>query len=150
MINLIIATIFLFGAQIGPRLAEIPHEIIEELDLTDAQQQEIETLLRSTEAKMIKFRADIETKRLDLRSELEKDSPNETTVRKLVQEIGDIQTNMKIVGLETAIKIKKILGPEKIKEAKKLMRARIKERFHNRRFGPGFGRSPEPPGAGLE
>ncbi len=150
MLNLILATIFLVGAQVGPKLGEIPHEILEELDITDAQQKEIETLLHTTEAKIIKSRADIEIKRLDLRTELEKDSPNEATVRKLVTEIGDIQTDMKIAGLETAIKIKKILGPEKLKEAKKLMKERMKERFRERRFGPRPDRQPEPHNPGPE
>ncbi len=136
MTNLLVAALFFLSAPLGPQSpGEIPAEVISELDLTEAQENEIKGLLKNTEAKLIKYRGDVETKRLDLRSELDKDSPSETAVKKLAKEIGDIHTEMKILGLETAVKIKKILGPEKLKEAKKLMKEKRREMMRDRPRG---------------
>lgn len=102
-----------------------------DLNLTEAQQKEIQTLLHDTEVKMIKYRADIETKQLDLQAEMQKDEPGEATAIKLVREIGDIRTNMQVARVQSGLKLKKLLGPEKLKE--------IKQMLKERRPGPGRG-----------
>ena len=109
-------------------------ELVEKMELTDKQQDQIENLFLDMEKKRIELRADIELTQLELREAMDSPKPDEGKVRKLVKEIGTMKTDLHMTRIDQQLGLKKILTPEQQEKLRQFrMMRQMKEKKHPRR-----------------
>ena len=111
-----------------------PRERLEEAGATAEQIEAIEELRYDTELSEIDLRAGIEKNELKLRRLMSGSDPDEGDVLKVVEQIGEARTKMSKLHVQTALKVRSILGDE--------ISAKLRE-DRGRRGGQG-------PGGGFE
>jgi Spy/CpxP family protein refolding chaperone len=84
-------------------------ELLSELELTPKQKQQIKTLLTSARKESIKIRADIDIAGVDLRSELEKDAPDEKAVGALIEKVSGLEGKMRKSRVVSWLRVRKLL-----------------------------------------
>lgn len=111
------------------------------LNLTPEQQQKMGDLRYQHQKDMIKLREEVSLKRLDLRHEMEKDSPDRATVDRLAEEMGALRVHMGRLKVDHLLDVRQVLTPEQWSKARELMQARRAQRKAGRggRLGPGAG-----------
>jgi Spy/CpxP family protein refolding chaperone len=85
---------------------------MEMLDLTLEQQKKIDDIKLQTKKTTIPIKGDIELKRLDIASEMTKDTPSRDKLMKITKEINDLQLKIKQAKLDEHLKIHSLLTPE--------------------------------------
>ena len=128
-------------------------KVAKELGLTPDQIQKLEDLKYQHEKQVIDVKRDLALKRLDLRRELQKDSPDRAVLDRLTDETSALRGRMQKLRLNHMLDAKKILTPEQAQmikdrfmERRQHMRERRGDRFQRRDFrggpegaGPGAG-----------
>lgn len=99
--------------------------MVKELGLTPDQAQKIESLKVEHQKEMITLKSQMRLKRLDLRQEMEKDSPNPASLDKMVDESAAMRATMEKARLHHLLDVKKILTPEQWQKAKAHFAERI-------------------------
>lgn len=89
-----------------------------ELGLSPEQTQKIESLRYDHQKEMIGLKGQMQVKRLDLRKEMEKDTPDPAALDKLVDEGAALRATMQKARLHHLLDMKKILTPEQWQKAK--------------------------------
>lgn len=99
-----------FGKGHGEGFALRQH-MAEQLDLTDAQKDQIRDLRTKHQKEMIQRQADVKVARLELR-ELIRDAADRATINSKVEQIGDMQTEIKKAHVGHRLDVRDLLTPE--------------------------------------
>jgi Spy/CpxP family protein refolding chaperone len=86
--------------------------MVEHLDLTEAQQEAIETIREENQASNLALAKESSRLENELEGELLKDDPSEKVVLELNSKLGELRTEHKANGLKTRLAIRKQLTPE--------------------------------------
>lgn len=124
-------------------------KVLEKLNITKDEKDKIEDIRLNAEKENIRTGADVKIKMLELRNLLEKPNTNEKEVDKLVDEIGVLKSKMMKNKVQSVLEIKKVLGPEKSEELRKIIgdgmgepRMLLKQKMKDKHEGPGFKKKP--------
>ncbi len=99
-------------------------EQVQNLQLTDAQRQAIRERRAAYRKRMIELKSQLELRRVDRDTELEKTNPDKAKLQKLSEEIGRIRGQM--IGEETNAKVdfEKLLTPEQARKWREMKKSR--------------------------
>ncbi|MFY0575403.1 hypothetical protein ACN28S_14470 [Cystobacter fuscus] len=100
------------GGPLGPASSGIPPELVEKLDLPKATVSKVQDLIFDSNQELISLEAEHKRTQLALERELRQDSPNEATVKDLVEKVGRAETAVRQNRVALMVTIKKILGPD--------------------------------------
>ncbi|MBN2029211.1 Spy/CpxP family protein refolding chaperone [bacterium] len=89
---------------------------LEGLDLTEEQQEQIQSLNLNLQKELISMRADLELKNVELRALLNEDELNENAIIDKIEEIGEIETKIEIANIKNQLAIRDLLTPEQLEE----------------------------------
>ncbi len=125
-----LVAIFIFGALCwAPGVAEAQSfapsaargvELLAKLNLRLEQKRKSSRLLSEARKRAIRLRADIEIAAIDLRTELEKESPSEAEAGKLILKMSKLEGEWRHSRIVTWLKVRKILNPKQRRELKRL------------------------------
>jgi len=139
----LLTTLFLF-LFIASSFAKFPcfwkdKKLVKEIGLSEKQVNTIQDISINIKKKMIKLRADIELKEVDLKEILDCDNPNEGKAVGLIKEIMKLKTDARIAKTKQMITIKKTLTSEQLEKLEEIKR----ERAMRKGSGPeGKGKAP--------
>ncbi len=91
-------------------------KLAEELKLSDEQIETIKESSQKIEKQMIKLRADMEMKEIDLRDVMDEEKPDEDKAIALVKAIMELKTEQRILHIKEMITLKKTLTTEQIEK----------------------------------
>jgi len=97
---------------LAPPSYGIPPELVEKLGLPKAQVQKVQDLTFDANDALIGLEADLKRAQLVLERELRQPSPNEATVKDLVEKVGRAETAVRQNRVGLMVAIKKVLGPD--------------------------------------
>ena len=110
------------GGMAGPGFGMLMNPWVqEELGFTAEQTEKLSQIITDHMTATATIRADLMAKRLELRTELNKDKPDMKAVEKLTGEIGNLQARMLMERIRMEVAIKNLLTEEqkaKLKELK--------------------------------
>lgn len=98
------------------------------LKLSDEQQKQFEGLTSALVKKQIALRSSVMSKRVDLHDLVREDSPSKEKIEALQNEIGKLQSEIKINRTEFWFDVNRILKPEQQKEWKRMLLMRAEHR----------------------
>ncbi len=105
----------------SPRMKEMHSGMmLEKLDLSEKQKEDIEALQTETQKKIIPIQADIKLKEIDLDNEMNADAPNRDKIMKLTEEISDLELKIKQTRIDQKLKVHALLTPEQREQMKKM------------------------------
>lgn len=126
-----------------------PPIMSEKLGLSEEQQAKIKELNFQTQKEIISLRAKIKIAELELRKLIDEKNPDEGAIKKKIEEIANLKSQVRWVEIKHQLQVKNILTEEQLQTLKKLKRKRmmrhLRGRFH--RFHRMFDRDrpiPEP------
>ncbi len=122
--------------------------IVGELGLSDAQVQKIQDIHTKYQTQRIDLRAQIAKKRLQLRTLWQDDNPNTTAIEKLVREIGDLRTQIAVLGVREKSEIKNVLTDEQFNKWQKMRFEMMGQRMGRGMRGTPHGQPMRPFGDG--
>jgi Spy/CpxP family protein refolding chaperone len=123
-------------------------ELDGELDITAEQREALEDLYQTTEKDIIESTGKMRVKRLEMDRLMRSPDPDIREVRKLVNEIGDARSAAVLAGIERNLKMRKILTPEQMQEARRAMTRMARKRGQH--YGDrGFHRGDRMRGGGM-
>jgi Spy/CpxP family protein refolding chaperone len=102
----------------------------DELGITGDQREQLEELYENTEKEIIEARGKMRIKRLEMERLMRSDDPDMREIRRLVNEIGDARSSSMLAGIERNIRMKRILAPEQMDRAGKMMMRMGRGRDH--------------------
>jgi hypothetical protein len=143
-IYLVLVVGVLVGVSMGqPRCeAMVKHpEFDGDNGITAQQREDIENLFASTEKQIIESTSKIQTKQLDMEKLMRSEDPDMRDVRKLVNDIGEARNEVMLARIERNIKMRKILGPEKMGRAGGMGMGMMGMAGEGHRAGRAFGRA---------
>lgn len=114
------------------------HQLMERLNLTDQQKDQIAKLRADFQKKMIAQRAKVQSLRVDMRTEIGSDNPDRATIEKISRNINDVQGQMKLDRIDHLFAVKAVLTPEQQKTFKDEMMqlgGRAGNRMHRHLMG---------------
>lgn len=94
-------------------------ERIEDLKMTDAQEEQFEKLMLAHRRKMIDTRAKLQQKRLDIHELMNAEKPDRSAIEKGLKAVSDVQYQQKLDRIDHWFSINAILTPEQQKIWKK-------------------------------
>lgn len=144
------AVTLIVQAQPGPGMGR-QMRLMDELNLTDQQQEQISAIRDETERMAIQRRSQIATLRLDVRKLFRTDKPDQAAIEKKLDEITKLQAEGRSRRVQTWFAIHKLLTPEQQKVWKERMGTRRMDRmerggFRSRMHRDGFNRGSGGPG----
>ena len=101
------------------RMREVRKDMKAKLNLTDAQQKEIQKLRIDLEKKQTQIHAKIRTERLDMKGAFLSDNPDRAAIEKGMKAVSDLEYQLKSTWLDHWYAVKSILTPEQQKTWKK-------------------------------
>ena len=125
-----------FPAAIGSRILQRLPDISKKLGLSKDQETKVKKLALDTAKEQIKQREAIALKRVDLLGLFLEDKLNADAARTLIKEIGELQTQRKLMLLDDYIKFREILTPEQWEKLKAEIKRGPAAQGGPRRFTP--------------
>lgn len=131
------------GSGMGPRM-----RLIDELNLTEQQLEQVNTIRDEAMRKAIEQRSKLATLRLDVRKLFRADKPDQAAIEKKFDEITKLQAEGRTRRVQTWFAINKLLTPEQQKVWKEhagtgrmegMGRAGFRSRMHRDGFNRGGG-----------
>ena len=104
--------------------------LAKDIGLSEEQVDKLNDFAITTEKKMIKIRADIELKQIDLHEILDQDKPDEKKAISLVKEIMNLKTETRILKIKQMISIKETLTIEQMDKFEEFKRDHHKKKAH--------------------
>jgi Spy/CpxP family protein refolding chaperone len=96
---------------------EITHQrIFDRLDLTDPQKKQLNDLRIGMQKTAVQLRSKVSLARIDLRELLTADEPDKGAIEKKLNEIGQLQTNQKLLRINHLLDVRKVLTPDQVKQ----------------------------------
>ncbi len=128
-------------------------KVLEKLNITKDEKNKIENIRLNAEKENIRTGAEVKIKMLELRNLLEEPNTNEKDIDKLVDEIGVLKSKMMKNKVQSVLEIKKVLGPEKSEELRKIIgdgmgdgmgepRMLLKQKMKDKCGGPEYKKKP--------
>jgi hypothetical protein len=99
-------------APMAPPSFGIPPELVEKLGLPKNVVQKIQDMTFEANDGLITLEAELKRAQLNLERELRQPSPNEGTVKELVEKVGRAETAVRQNRVGLMVAIKKLLGPD--------------------------------------
>ena len=96
----------------------------QELKLTDQQEKKLQELHFSTAKQLIQMRSDLQIARLDLKRMLADQNPDRKMIFNQVEQISQIQAEMKKVHIEKMLAFREILNHEQLEKFRELQQER--------------------------
>lgn len=90
-------------------------ECVEELNLTDAQQTQIEKLRLEHEKKVVQQRARLQEARIEMRSQMRSEKPERAALEKAARAMTDARSQMEMARLDHWLEVRALLTPEQQK-----------------------------------
>jgi Heavy-metal resistance len=97
---------------LAPPSAGIPAELVEKLGLPKNVVQKVQDMTFEANDALIMLEAELKRAQLQLERELRQPSPNEGTVKDLVEKVGRAETAVRQNRVGLMVAIKKVLGPD--------------------------------------
>ncbi|HWP81574.1 MAG TPA: Spy/CpxP family protein refolding chaperone [Bacteroidota bacterium] len=113
------------SAQPGPMRGEGPGRIMEELKLTEEQQQKFEQMRFDLMKQMAAHRSKVATAHVELQELVAKDPVDKSAIEKKIKEIADLRSQGTTLRLNHWFSVNKLLTPEQQKVWKKALKARV-------------------------
>jgi protein CpxP len=121
------------GGMFGPELRA--------LDLTDAQRQQVRTIMESHRDEQKAIGDRMQAARKALQAAVTADAVDEGVIRAAAVELGAVEGDAAVLHAKIRAEVFTILTPEQVKKAKEL-RAEMESRMKEGRGGQGMGRHP--------
>lgn len=99
-------------APMSPPSYGIPPELVEKLGLPKNVVQKVQDMTFESNDALITLEAELKRAQLNLERELRQPSPNEGTVKELVEKVGRAETAVRQNRVGLMVAIKKLLGPD--------------------------------------
>lgn len=109
------------GGLITPGMVE---DAAKDANISSAQMKEIMSFWYKNEKEIVKIKADMEIKSLDLESAMQMDKPDPKVIMGLVQQFGDLRTKLDLQTTKFSLKVLEVLRPEQMKKLKEIMQKR--------------------------
>ena len=125
MRNAIIALLFLFVTFVSastPPQDQQRKRSMNDLNLTDAQQEQFQKISFDAQKKQIELRAKMETAKLELRRLMHADAVDKSAIEKKLNDIASARTALEMNRINGWIEKNKVLTPEQQKLWKKSLR----------------------------
>lgn len=106
--------------------------LIERLDLTDEQEAELREKQYDMRLQMIDLQAEKQKAELELEQLMQEDTPDRKDIEEAIQELGSIDTEIRIRTVNMQLDVKNIVGAEKLEELKQETRDRLREHMKER------------------
>lgn len=125
------------GDMMGPRL-------MERLNLSDDQKNQIEKLRTDFQKQQIAQRAKVQTAAVELRQLLRAENPDKAAIEKKIQEVAQLRAQLQTARVNHMLNVRKVLTPEQQKMVREAVKERARGWFMERRqrmmreFGPRF------------
>jgi len=117
----------------------------DEIGLSDDQLDRISSVKTEMEKKIIDLRAEKQKAEIDLRELMRDPKAKGSEVKKVAQKVVDLESQIRLNRIETAIKIRDVLTPEQREKMLEVIKEHRREmREHHRGEGPGEGFGPGP------
>jgi Spy/CpxP family protein refolding chaperone len=134
------------GPNAGPNAHSMRQEMKAKLNLTEAQETQMQKLRFDLEKKQTTVQSKIKLLRIDMKELLAGENPEKNAIEKKMKEVSDLQLQEKLNVLDHMFTVKGILTPEQQKIWKqhmKQMGPEMKERMMGRMMGRGIERNIE-------
>ena len=137
MRNAIIALLFLFVTFVSastPPQDQQRKRSMNKLNLTDAQQEQLQKISFDTQKKQIELRAKMETAKLEMRRLMNADAVDKSAIEKKLNDIASARTALEMNRINGWIEKNKVLTPEQQQLWKKALhknRAKTKEKVRD-------------------
>jgi len=134
------------GPNAGPNARSMRQEMKAKLNLTEAQETQMQKLRFDLEKKQTTVQSKIKLLRIDMKELLAGENPEKNAIEKKMKEVSDLQLQEKLNVLDHMFTVKGILTPEQQKIWKqhmKQMGPEMKERMMGRMMGRGIERNIE-------
>ena len=118
LIVLFLATAFmstLMAQPIDKRGMHKAGRLQDRLNLTDEQKAKMADLRLAHQKKMLPFRSELQSKRMEIQLLKTTDAPDEKKIEKAVDEMGKIRTEMHKARIQHQLEVRKMLTPEQQK-----------------------------------
>lgn len=137
------------GRGFGPEMLLFRERMRRELGLTEEQSKRLHQLGLEARRNSIRRRADLETKRLDLRELLRAEQPDRAAIDRAVRELAELQAAQMKAGIDLRLGAQEVLTPEQRQQLRQLRERGFRERKapgpEGERFRGRPGRRPGPP-----
>lgn len=114
-------------------------KVVQALNLTPEQQQKLDDLAYRHQKEAVGLRADLQLKRLDLERELDKVSPDQAAVDRLLDEQAAMKARLGKARVHQMLDVRRVLTPEQWSKVREFRQSRRAERMSGRRGQGGFG-----------
>ena len=134
------------GPNAGPNARSMRQEMKAKLNLTEAQETQMQKLRFELEKKQTTVQSKIKLLRIDIKELFAAENPDRNAIEKKSKEVSDLQLQEKLNVLDHMFTVKGILTPEQQKIWKqhmKQMGPEMKERMMGRMMGRGMERNIE-------
>jgi hypothetical protein len=121
-------------APMAPPSYGIPPELVEKLGLPKNVVQKVQDMTFESNDALITLEAELKRAQLTLERELRQASPNEGTVKELVEKVGRAETAVRQNRVGLMVAIKKLLGPDAWQKLEAEMGPMGSMGMHPRRF----------------
>lgn len=117
-VSLLLSSVIASAQPCSPRLRGMGMgpQLLEKLELTEKQRDQVKVLFTGLEKKRIDLRADLQHKKLELREAMDESKVDEGKVKRLVKEMGATKTELQMTRIDQQLGLKKILTPEQQKQ----------------------------------
>lgn len=112
---------FVYANPDTPPHGPFKQQLMDELKLTDEQQEQFKKISFDVQKKQIELRSKLATARLELRRLMDADTPDKAAIEKKFNEIAATQTAMKMNRYNGWLEKNKVLTPEQQKIWKKAL-----------------------------
>lgn len=109
--------------------------IVEKLKLLDTQKKDFEKLNSDFAKQRVEQQSKIKIAAIDLHSLMKADFPDKGAIEKKINEIGDLQAQNRMLGVDHWFSVNKILNPDQQKIWKGVLERPLRERFAARMRG---------------
>ena len=118
---------------------------LDKLGLTEEQQAAIKTASYEFRKEMATLKADAELAEIELQKAMDEAAPDENAVMKAVDNVGTAKTAMQKAAVKHQLKVKTILGAEKVEALKAMQCEKMREKGEQRgqKFDRRFKARPE-------
>lgn len=129
---IMVAVFMVFSVQLfsKPDNAYGLHKIIGKLNLTEAQKKDVEKIGSDVAKQLVAQKANLATARIDLRQLFKADNPDKSAIEKKINEMSDINVQLRMIKINSWFAINKLLTPDQQKIWKKALADRHSFRRH--------------------
>lgn len=106
------------GALISPGMVE---DAAKDANISSNQMKEIMSFWYKNEKDIVRIKADMEIKSLDLENAMQMDKCDPKVIMGLVQQFGDLRTRLDIQSTKFSLKVMEVLSAEQMKKLKAVM-----------------------------